>query len=36
MFNNMGAILVDLIASTAMTAAIGIAIVLLWGKEKTT
>jgi hypothetical protein len=36
MFYNMGAILVDLIASTAMTAAIGIAIVLLWGKEKTT
>jgi hypothetical protein len=34
MFNNLGAVIVDLVISTVLTAIIGIAIVLLWGKEK--
>jgi len=34
MFNNIGALIVDLIVSTVLTAIMGIAIVLVWGKEK--
>jgi len=33
-FNNIGALIVDLIVSTVLAAIMGIAIVLLWGKEK--
>lgn len=36
MFNSITPILVDAIASTVMAAIIGIVIVLLWGKPKTT
>lgn len=36
MFNSLGALAVDLIVSTVITAVTGIVIVLLWGKEKTT
>jgi hypothetical protein len=35
MFNSFGALLVDLIVSTFMATIIGVVIVLLWGKEKT-
>ena len=36
MFSNFGTLIVDLIVSTVLTAIMGIVIVLLWGKEKTT
>jgi len=35
MFNSIGTLIIDVIVSTVITAIIGIAIVLLWGKEKT-
>jgi hypothetical protein len=35
MFNNFGALIVDLIVSTLMATVIGAVIVLLWGKDKT-
>lgn len=34
MFNSLGTLIIDLIVSTALTAIMGIAIILLWGKEK--
>ena len=36
MFNNFTAIIVDVIVNTLVMAVIGLVIVLLWGKEKTT
>jgi len=35
MFNNVGAMLIDMLVSTVMAAIIGTVIVLVWGKEKT-
>jgi uncharacterized membrane protein (GlpM family) len=34
MFNNFGALLVDVVVSTLIWAVIGLVIVLLWGKDK--
>jgi len=36
MYNNFGALLIDLLVSTFMLTVVGMIIVLLWGKEKTT
>jgi hypothetical protein len=34
MFNNFGALVVDVVVSTILTAVVGLVIVLLWGKDK--
>jgi hypothetical protein len=34
MFNNIGSLLIDILASTVVFTAVGMVIVLTWGKEK--